>query len=129
MGRTLATPNTGIGQHFLKNPAIVDAIVAKAALNPTDTVLEIGPGTGNMTVKMMAAVKRVIAVEFDPRMISELTKRVQGTERASHLQIIHGDAIKVDFPFLMLVWQTFRTKFHLRSYSNYSSTGPCSVAP
>ena len=99
MGRTLATPNTGIGQHFLKNPAIVDAIVAKAALNPTDTVLEIGPGTGNMTVKMMAAVKRVIAVEFDPRMISELTKRVQGTERASHLQIIHGDAIKVDFPF------------------------------
>jgi len=99
LGRTLATPNTGLGQHFLKNPAIVDGIITKAALHSTDTVLEIGPGTGNMTIKMLAQVKKVIAVEFDPRMISELQKRVMGCDRAQHLQIIHGDAIKIDFPF------------------------------
>ncbi|RYY71955.1 hypothetical protein EON63_21330 [archaeon] len=44
--RTLLSPNTSIGQHFLKNPAIVDAIVTKSRINSTDTVLEVGPGTG-----------------------------------------------------------------------------------
>jgi len=38
--------NTNVGQHILKNPAIADAIVAKAYLKPSDTVLEVGPGTG-----------------------------------------------------------------------------------
>ena len=48
--RTLLTPNTSIGQHFLKNPAVVDSIVNKALIKPTDVVLEVGPGTGsNMT--------------------------------------------------------------------------------
>jgi 18S rRNA (adenine1779-N6/adenine1780-N6)-dimethyltransferase len=42
-------------------------------------VLEIGPGTGNMTVKLLEQAKKVIAVEVDPRMIAEVTKRVQGT--------------------------------------------------
>ena len=67
------------GQHFLKNPLVVTSIVAKAALQPTDTVLEIGPGTGNMTVKLLAKAKKVIAVEVDPRMVVELQRRVQGT--------------------------------------------------
>ena len=39
----------------------------KSALRNTDTVLEIGPGTGNMTVKMLEKVKRIIACELDPR--------------------------------------------------------------
>ena len=71
-GRVLATPNTGIGQHFLANPGIVDKIVDKASLRNTDVVLEIGPGTGNMTIKMLQQAKKVVAVEFDPRMVAEL---------------------------------------------------------
>lgn len=43
-GVNLITPNTGLGQHFLKNPAVVSAIVQKAAIKSTDVVLEIGPG-------------------------------------------------------------------------------------
>ena len=58
---------------------VVKGIVDKAAVRPTDTVLEIGPGTGNMTVKLLDQAKRVVAVELDPRMITEVTKRVQGT--------------------------------------------------
>ena len=57
---------------------MVDSIVQRAALKPTDTVLEIGPGTGNMTMKLLPKCKRVLAVEVDPRMVVELTKRVQG---------------------------------------------------
>ena len=67
------------GQHFLKNPLVVNGIVAKAAIKTTDTVLEIGPGTGNMTVKLLTQAKKVVAVELDLRMVAEVTKRVQGT--------------------------------------------------
>ena len=42
--------NKDFGQHILKNPLIVNSMVEKAALRPSDVVLEIGPGTGNMTV-------------------------------------------------------------------------------
>jgi 18S rRNA (adenine1779-N6/adenine1780-N6)-dimethyltransferase len=90
------------GQHILKNPLVIDAIIQKAAIRPTDVVLEIGPGTGNMTVKMLAVAKKVIAVEVDPRMVVELKKRVQGTPLASKLEIIHQDALKVDLPFFDL---------------------------
>ena len=80
--------DTGLGQHILKNPLVVNAVVEKAALRPTDTVLEIGPGTGNMTVRMLDKVKRVVACEVDPRMVAELQKRVQGTPFQSKLQIM-----------------------------------------
>jgi len=47
-------------------------------LRPTDKVLEVGPGTGNLTVRILEKAKHVTAVEMDPRMAAELTKRVQG---------------------------------------------------
>ncbi len=52
---------------------------AQANIQPSDVVLEIGPGTGNLTVKLLEKAKRVIVVEKDPRMAAELVKRVQGT--------------------------------------------------
>lgn len=97
--RTLLAPNTSIGQHFLKNPAVVDAIIAKSRISPTDVVLEVGPGTGNLTVRLLTQAKRVIAVEFDRRMVREVLKRVEGQEYEHRLQIIQGDVLKVDLPF------------------------------
>lgn len=57
------------GQHILKNPMVVQAIVDKAGVKNTDVVLEIGPGTGNMTMKLLERAKKVVAVELDPRMV------------------------------------------------------------
>ncbi|NXV72716.1 DIM1 transferase, partial [Atlantisia rogersi] len=91
--------NTGAGQHILKNPLIVNSIIEKAALRRTDVVLEVGPGTGNLTVKMLEKVKRVIACEIDPRLVGELQKRVQGTCLANKLEIKVGDILKTDLPF------------------------------
>merc|ERR1711892_392375 len=85
--------------HILKNPLVIQSLVEKSALRSTDTVLEIGPGTGNMTVKMLDKVKKVIACELDPRMVAELQKRVQGTHHQTKLQIMVGDVIKTDLPF------------------------------
>jgi 18S rRNA (adenine1779-N6/adenine1780-N6)-dimethyltransferase len=79
------------GQHILRNPALVDSIIAKAGLKPTDTVLEIGPGTGNLTKRLLeAGVKAVVAVELDPRMVLELSRRFQGHPLASRLRVRTG---------------------------------------
>ena len=77
-------------------------MVEKAALRPTDVVLEIGPGTGNMTVKMLEKCKKVIACEIDVRMVAELQKRVQGTALQSKLTIQVGDVLKSELPFFDL---------------------------
>ncbi|KAF9256199.1 rRNA adenine dimethylase [Marasmius fiardii PR-910] len=87
------------GQHILKNPQVAQTIVDKANLKPTDNVLEVGPGTGNLTVRILEQAKHVIAVEMDPRMAAELTKRVQGKPEQRKLEIIIGDFVKADLPF------------------------------
>jgi SAM-dependent methyltransferase len=75
------------GQHILKNPLLVDSIVQKAGIKSTDVVLEIGPGTGNLTKKLLEAGKTVVAVEVDPRMVLELQRRFQGTPFSSRLKV------------------------------------------
>lgn len=74
-------------------------MVDKSALRPTDVALEIGPGTGNMTIKLLEKTKRVVACEIDPRLVAELQKRVQGTPYQSKLQIMIGDVLKTELPF------------------------------
>ena len=66
------------GQHILKNPGIIKLMIDKSGIKETDIVLEIGPGTGNLTVQLLKKCKKVIAIEVDVRMISELRKRVHG---------------------------------------------------
>ncbi|KAF8459355.1 S-adenosyl-L-methionine-dependent methyltransferase [Terfezia claveryi] len=91
--------NKDLGQHILKNPGVAQAIVDKAALKQSDIVLEVGPGTGNLTVRILEQARRVIAVEMDPRMAAEVTKRVQGKPEAKRLEVILGDVIKTDLPY------------------------------
>uniref|UniRef100_A0A7I4ABU6 rRNA adenine N(6)-methyltransferase n=1 Tax=Physcomitrium patens TaxID=3218 RepID=A0A7I4ABU6_PHYPA len=80
------------GQHILKNPLL-----------STDIVLEIGPGTRNLTMKLLEVCK-VIAVELDPRMVLEVTRRVQGTPCANKLQVwmlavIQCYILKTELPY------------------------------
>ncbi|KDD72308.1 ribosomal RNA adenine dimethylase, partial [Helicosporidium sp. ATCC 50920] len=87
------------GQHIFKNPLVVQSIVDKAGVKSTDVVLEVGPGTGNLTVKLLERAKKVIAVELDPRMVLELQRRVSGTPHSASLEILHADVMKVDLPY------------------------------
>ncbi|GME77389.1 unnamed protein product [Ambrosiozyma monospora] len=88
--------NTDLGQHILKNPLIAQGIVDKAEIRPSDVVLEIGPGTGNLTVRILEQARKVIASEVDPKMAAELTKRVQGTPLEKKLEIVMGDFMKME---------------------------------
>jgi len=88
--------NTSYGQHILKNPGIVNAIVEKSAVKPSDIVMEVGPGTGNLSVKILEKAKRLLAYEIDPRMVAELNKRVTGTPFQHKLDVRLGDIIKIN---------------------------------
>lgn len=90
------------GQHLLKNPMILNEIVNKSGIKPTDIILEIGPGTGNLTMLLLEASKKVIAIELDPRMVAQLLKRVAVSEYQNKLQLIQGDILKQKLPFFDL---------------------------
>ena len=59
-------------------------------------MLEVGPGTGNLTIRILEHAKKVIAVEVDPRMAAEVTKRVQGKAEQRKLEVLLGDVIKME---------------------------------
>ncbi|KAE8798872.1 Dimethyladenosine transferase [Hordeum vulgare] len=87
------------GQHLLTNPRVLDAIVRHAALRPGDAVLEVGPGTGNLTARLLAfPVNRVTAVEIDPRMVDAVTARFGALDMTRKLTVIQGDAMETEFP-------------------------------
>ncbi|KAI7829987.1 dimethyladenosine transferase [Kickxella alabastrina] len=110
--------NKDLGQHILINPLVSQGIVDKARLKQTDTVLEVGPGTGNLTVKILEQAKRVIACEADARLAAELTKRVQGGPFQHKLEIIHGDTLPFfdvcisNTPYQISSPLTFKLLFH-----------------
>ncbi|CAK9185990.1 unnamed protein product [Ilex paraguariensis] len=87
------------GQHILKNPLLIDTIIQKSGIKSTDVILEIGPGTGNLTKKLLEVGKSVIAVELDSRMVLELQRRFQGTLLSNRLKVIQGDVLKCDLPY------------------------------
>ncbi|OZC11926.1 hypothetical protein X798_01107 [Onchocerca flexuosa] len=91
--------NTDRGQHILKNPGIVNAIIEKSSIKATDIIFEVGSGTGNLTIALMERAKKVIACEIDRRMIAELKKRVIGTSHQQKLEVKQGDVIKIEWPF------------------------------
>lgn len=64
-----------LGQHFLVNEEVLSSIIEAAQLTPSDTVLEIGPGLGNLTEALARKAKKVIAVELDNRLASFLSKK------------------------------------------------------
>jgi 16S rRNA (adenine1518-N6/adenine1519-N6)-dimethyltransferase len=84
-----------LGQHFLK-PASVERLLAAIAPQPDETFLEIGPGKGALTLPLAARAKRVVAVELDARLASELRARAP-----ANLTLIVADALKVELGALV----------------------------
>jgi 18S rRNA (adenine1779-N6/adenine1780-N6)-dimethyltransferase len=90
--------NKSRGQHLLKNKGIIEDIVKKSGLTPSQTVLEIGPGTGNLTQLLLEGAKMVYAVEIDPRMVAQLVKRFSMSEYYHKLKLIQADVLKTQLP-------------------------------
>jgi 16S rRNA (adenine1518-N6/adenine1519-N6)-dimethyltransferase len=80
------------GQNFLTDPNIIRKIVGELDLQSDDTVVEIGPGKGALTIEIASKVKELIVIEIDPLLIDELEKL-----NIPNLRIILQDVLKVDF--------------------------------
>jgi 16S rRNA (adenine1518-N6/adenine1519-N6)-dimethyltransferase len=85
-------PHKGLGQNFLEDPLALEKIVAAADIQPTDTVLEIGPGLGSLTRYLAAAAREVVAVELDQHLLPPL-KAVLASY--SNVRLIHGDILEL----------------------------------
>ncbi|MEO5359026.1 MAG: 16S rRNA (adenine(1518)-N(6)/adenine(1519)-N(6))-dimethyltransferase RsmA [Nitrospirota bacterium] len=83
-----------LGQHFLYDDAILEKIADSANISADDTVVEIGPGTGPLTEKLIDRAKTVIAIELDKNLYDRLKVRFRGIH---NLELVHGDALKYDY--------------------------------
>ncbi len=88
-------PRKRLGQNFLVNAGVLDAIVEAAELSPEDVVLEIGAGTGTLTQRLALSSGKVIAVELDEGLFHILESIFQCR---SNVTLIHGDILDLDLP-------------------------------
>jgi 16S rRNA (adenine1518-N6/adenine1519-N6)-dimethyltransferase len=90
-------PTKKLGQNFVHDPNTVRRIVATAALGPRDVVLEVGPGLGSLTLALLPAAERVVAVELDPVLAERLPATVadRAPGLADRLTVLNEDALRV----------------------------------
>jgi 16S rRNA (adenine1518-N6/adenine1519-N6)-dimethyltransferase len=87
-------PKKKLGQHFVVDPNVLRRVVECAALEAEDIVLEIGAGLGGLTIPLAERVKKVYALEVDPRLASVLRGQFSGNDQ---VEIFQADALKFDF--------------------------------
>ncbi len=92
LGRLDVRPSRSRGQHFLVDARVAARQIDHADLRASEVVLEIGPGLGVLTRRLVERAKRVVAIESDRRFAEYLRTAVPDAE------ILHGDALKVDWP-------------------------------
>lgn len=95
-------PKKRLGQHFVVNSKILQRTIESASLGPEDIVVEIGAGLGSLTVPMAQRVKKVYAIEVDPRLAHELRNQLAANDS---VEVIQADALQVDFAPWYEQWQ------------------------
>ena len=92
--RARPRPRKSLGQHFLTDGRILNRIVAAAGLTPEDLVVEVGPGHGALTRRLVEKAGQVLAIEMDEVLAAELPPRLGNPP---NLTTVQADARTVDF--------------------------------
>lgn len=92
------TANKKLGQNFLISENVIDTIVNASEITEEDLVIEIGPGLGTLTAKLLEKAGKVICIELDNRMMSILKDRFFMYEK---FEVINEDVLKVDLQNLI----------------------------
>jgi 16S rRNA (adenine1518-N6/adenine1519-N6)-dimethyltransferase len=87
-------PKRRFGQNFLVDKTVIDRIISAVSPQPVETIVEIGPGRGALTSRLVDQTGRLIAIEFDRDLAPQLRNQLSG---ASNVQVIEADALTVDF--------------------------------
>ena len=87
-----------LGQHFLRDEAVIARLLAVINAKAGERILEIGPGLGALTLPLLRQTGAMTAVEYDPRVLAPLAKKAAtlGT-----LHLIHADILTIDFGELL----------------------------
>lgn len=88
-------PTKKLGQNFVTDPNTIRRIVAAAKLSGNETVVEIGPGLGSLTLGLLEVAKKVVAVEIDPKLASELEATVAKRAPGKAFELVKSDALRV----------------------------------
>jgi 16S rRNA (adenine1518-N6/adenine1519-N6)-dimethyltransferase len=89
---TAFAPKKRLGQNFLVHDRVLESILRLVELTAEDEILEIGPGLGSLTRRLVARARRVLAVEIDRFLVEKLRAGDLGSHPA--LELIHGDILK-----------------------------------
>lgn len=89
-----------LGQNFLKSKTALIAMIKAGEITKSDTVLEIGPGKGALTEKLLETGAKVIAVEKDDRLIEVLEEKFKNETTSGQFQLIHDDILELDLSSL-----------------------------
>lgn len=87
-----------LGQNFLIDDSVLTDIVDGASVDDKDFIIEIGPGVGTLTAKLLMKAKKVTSIELDNDLIPILQEELGEHE---NFDLIHNDALKVDFNSLI----------------------------
>lgn len=85
-----------LGQNFLHAPNVISAMIHAGNISKEDTVLEIGPGKGALTIKLLEVGTKVIAVEKDDRAVPFLKDKFSKEIEEGRLDIVHADVLEFD---------------------------------
>lgn len=87
-----------LGQNFLINDSIVNDIVSESKVTSEDLIIEVGPGLGNLTSRLLEKAGKVIAIELDPKMVNILQDRFS---LYKNFELIYNDILKIDLKKLI----------------------------
>jgi len=90
-----------LGQHFLKSERALSSIIKAGEISETDTILEIGPGTGTLTEKLLETGAKVIGVEKDNSLFELLRQKFEKEISSEQLVLIHEDILEFEAKKLM----------------------------
>ena len=114
-------PRKQFGQHWLKDETVLDRIILAAELTQSDRVLEIGPGTGNLTTRLLSIVSALVAVEIDRDLCKKLVHKYGDRD---HFLLIQNDFLESDlFPYLS-DFPRFQNPNKVVANIPYNITGP-----
>jgi 16S rRNA (adenine1518-N6/adenine1519-N6)-dimethyltransferase len=109
------------GQHWLRNEQVLDRIIQAAKLTSTDRVLEIGPGTGILTRRLIAAASAVVAVEIDRDLCSLLVKKMGNID---NFLLLQNDFLNLDVEDTLKDFPSFQNTNKVVANIPYNITGP-----
>jgi 16S rRNA (adenine1518-N6/adenine1519-N6)-dimethyltransferase len=114
-------PRKRFGQHWLKSEKVLHQIIAAATLEKSDRILEIGPGTGILTRRLLPEVHSVVAVEIDRDLIKKLIRQ---WGRVDNFLLLEGDFLKLDIDTLLTDFSQFQNLNKVVANIPYNITSP-----